>query len=139
MAFRQPAARLIGYKRLVRFPDATISRLRIRFTQFRVRPTLASMGLYFAPPILSAPKITRDAAGMVTIKPPAGTFARYTLDGSEPTEASQRYIDPIPMPKGGVVTAQTFPLISDSRSDPEPREHGCADGVRPGEGKVEGR
>lgn len=29
----------------------------------------------------------------------------YTLDGSEPTQASQRYIDPIP-----VLTAKTFPL-----------------------------
>ena len=100
----------VGYKRLLRFPDSTFSRFRIRFTQFRVRPTVASMGLYFAPPILSAPKITRDAAGMVMITAPAGTFARYTLDGSEPTDASQRYIDPIPLPKGGMVTAQTFPL-----------------------------
>ena len=35
---------VIGYKRLVRFPDSTISKFRIRFTQFRVRPTLAEHG-----------------------------------------------------------------------------------------------
>jgi alpha-L-fucosidase len=47
----RPAVRstVIGFKRLVRFDEATISRIRIRFTQFRVRPTLASLGLYFAP------------------------------------------------------------------------------------------
>ena len=101
---------VIGYKRLVRFPDATISKFRIRFTQFRVRPTLASVGLYLAPPILLPPKIVRDLDGNVTIKTPDGTCARYTLDGTDPTIASQLYTDPIPMPKGGVIVAKTFPL-----------------------------
>ena len=51
---------VIGHKRLVRFPDSTISKFRIRFTQFRVRPTLASLGLYFAPAVLSPPRFFRD-------------------------------------------------------------------------------
>jgi alpha-L-fucosidase len=103
---------VIGNKRLVRFADATVSRLRIRFTQFRVRPTLAEMGLYLAPPLLSAPTITRDGSGMVTVKVPDGTCARYTLDGSDPTSTSPLYADPIPMPSGGVIVARTFPLTS---------------------------
>ncbi|MGD0464698.1 MAG: alpha-L-fucosidase [Tepidisphaeraceae bacterium] len=103
---------IIGYKRLVRFADATVSKLRIRFTQFRVRPTLASMGLFFAPAVLSAPNITRDANGTVTFKFPEGTCARYTLDGSNPTSSSLLYTDPIPMPSGGLIVAQTFPLTS---------------------------
>ena len=101
---------VVGYKRLVRFEDATVEKFRILLTQFRVRPTLASLGLYFAPPILSAPKITRDASGLVTIETPAGTCARYTLDGSAPTGDSQLYTESIPIPHGGVVVAQTFPL-----------------------------
>jgi alpha-L-fucosidase len=108
---------VIGYKRLVRFADATITKFRVRFPQFRVRPTLASMGLYFAPPILSAPKITRDDSGVVSLSLSAGTFARYTLDGSSPTDSSPIYRAPIPMPKGGVITAQTFPETPD-KSDP---------------------
>ncbi len=44
---------VIGHKRLLRFPDSTISKFRIRFTQFRVRPTLASLALYFAPAVLA--------------------------------------------------------------------------------------
>jgi alpha-L-fucosidase len=112
----QPVANgtTVGYKSLLRFADSTFSRFRIRFTQFRIRPTVSSLGLFFTPPILSAPKITRDSSGMVTIKPPTGTFARYTLDGSEPTDSSPRYLDPISLPNGGVVTAQTFPLSPDS-------------------------
>ena len=108
----RPAASstVIGYKRLVRFADANVSKVRIRFTQFRIRPTLASMGLYFAPAILSAPKVTRDTNGIVTIKVPQGTCVRYTLDGSDPTDSSQLYTGPIPMPQGGLIIAQTFPL-----------------------------
>jgi alpha-L-fucosidase len=108
----RPAASstVIGYKRLVRFADATVSKVRVRFTQFRIRPTLASMGLHFAPAIMSAPRIARDANGVVTIKAPEGTCARYTLDGSNPTSNARLYADPIPMPKGGLIIAETFPL-----------------------------
>jgi alpha-L-fucosidase len=95
---------------LVRFPDATIFGVRVRFTQCRVRPTLAGMGLYFAPAILSAPKVSRDAKGMVTMQVPQGTCIRYTLDGSDPTEHSPSYSDPIAMPEGGLLIARAFAL-----------------------------
>jgi alpha-L-fucosidase len=103
---------VIGYKRLLRFPDTTISKLRIRFTQFRSRPILADVGVFFAPAILSPPTIVRDLDGNVTIKTSEGTFARFTLDGSNPTSESQIYSEPISMPTGGVVVARTFPLTS---------------------------
>jgi alpha-L-fucosidase len=108
----RPAANgtVIGYKRLLRFPDATVSKLRIRFTQFRVRPTLAGLGLYLAPAIVSAPKISRDRNGLVTITPAEGTCARYTLDDSEPTEISPLYTKPVAMPDGGPIIARAFPL-----------------------------
>jgi len=101
---------VIGYKRLVRFPDATISGVRVRFTQFRVRPTLASLGLYFAPAILSAPQVSRNVEGFVTMKAPEGAAIRYTLDGTDPTETSTLYTQPIPLPQGGVVSARAFAL-----------------------------
>lgn len=100
----------IGHKCLLRFDDTTLSKFRVRFTQFRARPTIANMGLYFAPAILSPPRIVRDLHGVVSIKIPPGTCGRYTLDGSAPTINSQLYTEPIPLPKGGVVSAQTYPL-----------------------------
>lgn len=108
----QPVATstVIGHKRLLRFDDATFSKIRINLTQFRVRPTLASLGLYFAPALVAPPKIVRDLEGLVTVIPPAGTLARYTLDGSEPTDDSIVYGEPIPLPQGGVIVAKTFPL-----------------------------
>lgn len=107
---RAPSSTVIGYKRLVRFADATVSGIRVRFTQFRARPTLASMGLYFAPAIISAPKVTRDGKGTVTIRVPEGTAVRYTLDGTEPGSESQVYGGPIAMPEGGVIVARTVAL-----------------------------
>jgi alpha-L-fucosidase len=59
---------------------------------------------------MSAPKILRDSAGLVTIRTPDGTCARYTLDGSDPTIRSSLYTNPIPLPRGGLVIAQAFPL-----------------------------
>jgi alpha-L-fucosidase len=101
---------VIGHKRLVRFPDTAISKFRIRFTQFRLRPTLASIGLYFAPAVLSPPNVVRDLDGNVMIETPDGACARYTLDGSDPTHESQRYTAPISMPKGGAIVAGTYSL-----------------------------
>lgn len=108
----RPAASstVIGHKRLVRFADADVSGIRIRFTQFRIRPTLASLGLYFAPAILFAPQVTRDINGTVTISPPEGTWARYTLDGSAPTDTSPLFDSPFVLPDGGLIIAQAFPL-----------------------------
>ncbi len=41
----------VGYKRLLRFPDVTTDRVRIKITESRLCPTLSNVGLYFAPPI----------------------------------------------------------------------------------------
>jgi enterochelin esterase-like enzyme len=100
----------IGCKRLVRFTDATISKIRIHFTQFRLRPTLASLGLYFAPAVLAGPHIAQKADGTVTITPPESACARYTLDGSAPTTGSPLYTGPILLPSGGLIIAEAFPL-----------------------------
>lgn len=39
----------VGYKRLLRFPTVTSSKIKIVIEQSRLNPTLASFGLYFAP------------------------------------------------------------------------------------------
>lgn len=39
-------ATTVGYKRLLRFPTVEADRVRVRFTNARVRPTLAEFGLY---------------------------------------------------------------------------------------------
>ncbi len=122
---------VIGYKRLLRFPDATVAKFRVRFTQFRIRPTLAELGLFFAPAVLSGPQILRDADGMVSIKPPDGACARYTLDGSTPTATSELFKEPFKLPNGGLVIALAFPLtpeidIPAELASPSRKEFGLA-------------
>jgi len=122
---------VIGHKRLVRFPNSTISKLRFRITQFRIRPTLAEIGLYLAPAILSPPTFARDLDGNVTIKTPEGTCARYTLDGTDPQVCSQIYTEPIAMPLGGEIAARTYPLtpsadVADSESSITRTQFGLA-------------
>jgi alpha-L-fucosidase len=104
------AGTVVGHKRLLRFPDATLAKLRVRVTGFRVRPTIASLGLYLAPAILTPPEIARDLEGMVTIKSPPGAYVRYTLDGTAPTDTSTSYTEPIPLRQGGLVNATAYRL-----------------------------
>jgi alpha-L-fucosidase len=46
----------VGYKRLLRFPEVTAQKVRVRITKSRVCPTLSNFGLFRAPAISPAPK-----------------------------------------------------------------------------------
>jgi len=98
----------IGYKRLLRFPSVTATKVRLVVEESRTNPTLSSFGLYKAPP-------------RVTIEPDGGAFEdsltvrlasdgqgvaiHYTLDGTIPTLQSPRYISPILLTSSATVTA----------------------------------
>jgi alpha-L-fucosidase len=66
----RPAARgtVVGYKRLLRFAETTTSKIRIRLTQFRVRPTLSGIGLFLAPTVQPVPKMTTDGSRLAKAK-----------------------------------------------------------------------
>jgi len=104
-------ATTVGHKRLLRFDDATAQRVRVRILESRVAPTLANFGLFYEPPILKAPKISRDRAGTVTIDAADGLEVRYWLEtpGAQPSSSSQRYAGPFAMPGGGIVHAVAIP------------------------------
>ena len=103
----------IGYKRILRFPEVTTQKLRIRVTAARLDPTISHLSAHYyqtRPPQLT---FTRDKEGMVTIEPREGDFnwnphgenaagnlnagyeVYYTLDGSEPTQHAIRYTQPV--------------------------------------------
>lgn len=122
---------VVGYKKVLRFDDRDLTKFRVRILESRLRPTLAELGLYFAPAVLSPPHIDRDLKGVVTIASPEGAFVRFTLDGSEPTEASPRYVEPLDLPAGGIVTARAFPItplanVADAEEATARREFGLA-------------
>lgn len=103
----------IGYKRILRFPEVTTHKLRLRVLESRLDPAISHISAHYyrtRPPQLA---FMRDKEGMVTIAPlqtefnwnphgenavgnlNAGYEIFYTLDGSEPTQNSLRYEAPV--------------------------------------------
>ena len=102
----------IGHKRILRFPDVTSSKIRIRILESRMNPAICEVSAHYyqqRPPMLS---VGRNAEGLVTIAPKKDGFSwlywadkkgdeamqdtidyqiHYTTDGTEPDEASPLY------------------------------------------------
>tara|TARA_R110002050_G_scaffold153728_1_gene281418 strand:- start:30043 stop:32286 length:2244 start_codon:yes stop_codon:yes gene_type:complete len=110
----------IGYKRILRFPEVTTQKLRIRILDSRFYPAIASVSAHYykaRPPQLS---IVRSLEGVVTISPKKDTFGwkphgediagninsgykiRYTTNGGEPTAESTIYKEAFEIPSGEV-------------------------------------
>jgi alpha-L-fucosidase len=100
------SAGTIGARRLHRLGDPVeTDRVQVRFFESRVCPTLAEFGLYLEPKRLIAPEISRNRAGMVTLKASKGARIYYTTDGTMPTAKSALYTQPFNLSGGGVVKA----------------------------------
>jgi alpha-L-fucosidase len=85
-------ATTIGYKRILRFPTVTATKLRFNITDSKACPVISNMGIYNAPQILTQPTIIRNQAGEVSIIPAdAESEIYYTLDGSVATKESEKY------------------------------------------------
>ncbi len=99
----------VGYKRILRFPEVTAQKFRLRILESRALPVISSLGAYYAenrPPQL---EINRGTDGKIKIaakkhefgwKPHGQDAAKnlnadyqifYTVDGSEPTTKSLVY------------------------------------------------
>ena len=110
----------IGYKRILRFPDVTTNRLRVRILQSRLDPSICQVSAHHyqaRPPQL---EIVQDKEGWITIAPEqqdfgwkshgqnavenlnAGFRIYYTTDGSEPTEKSTEHTEPFLMDGGRI-------------------------------------
>jgi alpha-L-fucosidase len=89
-------ATTIGYKRILRFPGVTASKVRFNITDAKSCLTISNIGIYNAPLILEAPLVLRDKNGNVNISSnDIGPYFYYTVDGSEPTAKSDRYVGPV--------------------------------------------
>lgn len=108
----------IGYKRILRFPEVTTAKIRIRILESRFTPAISTVSAHYyqsRPPQLTA---RRTLDGLVTIEPlqqefgwkahgediaknlNAGFKIYYTTDGTEPRENSPVYTAPFKMGKG---------------------------------------
>jgi alpha-L-fucosidase len=109
-AFREIARETtIGYKRILRLPEVTTTRVQVRILDAKACPVISEVQLYKAPEVLATPEISRDKQGMVKISSASpDPELHYTLDGSEPQQSSPRYTQPLPLPQGGVVKARAY-------------------------------
>lgn len=110
----------IGYKRILRFPEVTSNKFRVRVLESRLNPAISTISAHYyktRPPQLS---ISRNIDGQVTIQPKKHEFGwkphgedalgnlstnvqiRYTTDGSIPTNTSSVYSEPFKMGSGEV-------------------------------------
>ncbi len=97
----------VGYKRILRFPEVSSSKFRIRVLESRFTPAISNVTAHYyktRPPQLS---ITRTLEGDLKIRPKKHDFGwkphgediagnlnseyeiRYTTDGSDPTKSSE--------------------------------------------------
>jgi len=98
-------ATTVGYKRILRFPEITTPKIRIRIEKERMPTQLKSVSVHYDLAPLRAPKITRSRNGTVNIS--AVAAIHYTTDGTTPTLASARFEKPFKLPDGGTVKAIT--------------------------------
>ncbi|MEP0710777.1 alpha-L-fucosidase [Algoriphagus sp.] len=85
----------VGFKRILRFPDVTTTKVRIRITDGKDIPLISKVGIYNAPKLLIAPAFSRVNSGEITLtKPDEAMDVYYTLDDSEPSTASPKYSAP---------------------------------------------
>lgn len=110
----------IGYKRILRFPEVTSNRFRVRILASRFAPAISLVSAHYYKPRPPQLQFTRSKNGLVTIEPlkhqfgwkPHGENATknlnsnieiyYTLDGSKPNKSSKRYAEPFYFPDGEI-------------------------------------
>lgn len=86
----------VGYKRILRFDTVEASKIKITFTDAKGPLAIATIGLYKAPNLLTAPEINRYSKGEIMLKVPDKKVQIYhTIDGSIPTTASKQTRGPI--------------------------------------------
>lgn len=94
---------VIGYKRILRFPDVTTDKIRVRILDQRLTAKLLKVSVHYDRAPLKAPVIVRNRDGLVTIQGNGTIY--YTLDGSSPGKKASKYSGSFALPKGGDVKA----------------------------------
>ena len=121
------AGQTVGYRKFLRVPPVTTSKVRVRILESRFAPTLKTFALYREPVRMVPPTIARDSKGNVSIATKGGGVIRYTTDGSTPTITSPVYSSPIALPKGG--TIKSILTDSDKASEVSTRKFGISKGT----------
>ena len=85
----------------------TTDKLKLEITKTLAVPCITELSLLLRPIALALPKIERKENDVHIVSEGGGTI-RYTTDGSDPTDKSSEYKQPIPLPHGGTIKARVF-------------------------------
>ena len=86
----------IGYKRILRIPTVVATQLRVSILDAKACPAISDIEVYNAPQILTPPDIMRNQKGEIIVRPAdKESSVFYTLDDTDPTEGSARYVGPV--------------------------------------------
>ncbi len=84
----------IGYKRILSFDTVEASKFRLHI-KAKAAITIANIGMYRAPNLLTEPTISRDMEGNVSMNVADKNIQiYYTTDGTKPNKTSKRYVAP---------------------------------------------
>ena len=110
-------ATTIGYKRVLRFPTTTSTKLRFNITAAKACPLISNIGVYNAPQLLAAPTIVRNQSGEIIITPvdPESQIF-YTTNGTPPSTQSKKYTAPFVTDGKVEISAIAFDAASQKTS-----------------------
>lgn len=109
----------VSFSRILRTATVETDALRLKITETLACPCVESFSAYYQPPLVFAPKISRDSQGTLTLSAEAGCDIRYTLDGSAPTLDSALYEQPLHLPSSGEIRAVSIPRSGAANAFPE--------------------
>lgn len=99
----------IGYKKIMRFPEVTTTKLRVRITDSRAKAVIAEVAAhYYAQPPLPV-RMSRLGKDEIVLQQNGKSQQKihYTVDGSEPTLKSPVYKGPLSFPQGATLKARS--------------------------------
>jgi alpha-L-fucosidase len=104
----------IGRKRILRLPNCTATKIRLNIIDAKACPIISNIELYKAPKVIVEPEIKRSKDGMVIIHGfDNGLDIYYSIDGTEPTTSSEKYIEPFVLENKAIVKA----MVVDSQEN----------------------
>ena len=110
-------ATTIGYKRILRLPTTTASKLRFTINKAKACPVISNIEVFLAPKVYAKPDITRNKQGMVTIASADQELELfYTTDGTAPNINSKRYEAPFELLEKADVKAIALDPITGKES-----------------------